>query len=92
MAEEVVNNSCDRVVLSSEDREVCKEITVVNRASADSLGWLAYQHRIDIDSKKMSGMSFGEAACSSLKYCKLWVDPQSAQQIEEEKEFVAVFS
>ena len=89
---EIVRDVCSKLNLTGGDVEVCDEITHITPLSRENLAWLIYQHRIDIDNKKKSGLSFPEAACSTVKLCPIWIDSASAKEIKEDAEFVAVFS
>ncbi len=89
---EIVRDVCSKLYLNEDDMKLCDEITHITPLSRENLAWLIYQHRIDIDDKKKRGLSFPEAACSTVKLCPIWIDSASAKEIKEDSEFVAVFS
>lgn len=89
---EIVRDVCSKLYLNEDDMKLCDEITHITPLSRENLAWLIYQHRIDIDDKKKRGLSFPEAACSTVKLCPIWIDSVSAKEIKEDSEFVAVFS
>ena len=89
---EIVRDICSKIDLTEDDVKICNEITHDTPLSRENLAWLIYQHRIDIDNKKKSGLTFPEAACSTVELCPIWIDSVSAKEIKEDAEFVAVFA